>query len=107
MTEATSATAILRTRGLIRLVWILPAGAALSAALGVSANEHDPTDASSSTPSFTSPFQQLSDGTVRAAFPDVDDEIERVTRGRSGMPAFGPDLSASDVRRVVEDTHTR
>ena len=49
---------------------------------------------------------QLSDGKVRDAFPDVADEIAVVTNGRSGMPAFGKSLSASDISLVVEYTRT-
>jgi mono/diheme cytochrome c family protein len=49
---------------------------------------------------------QLSDGKVRAAFPDVADEIKVVTNGRGGMPAFGSSLSAADITLVVDYTRT-
>jgi mono/diheme cytochrome c family protein len=49
---------------------------------------------------------QLSDGKVKAAFPDIAGEIKVVTDGRDGMPAFGKSLSADDIRLVVEYTRT-
>jgi cytochrome c oxidase cbb3-type subunit 3 len=48
---------------------------------------------------------RLSDGAVVEAFPDVDDEIVVVTRGRAGgMPSFASRLSAREIRQVVEYT---
>jgi mono/diheme cytochrome c family protein len=49
---------------------------------------------------------QLSDGRVTAAFPDAADEIDVVTNGRGGMPAFGKVLSAAELKLVVEYTRT-
>jgi mono/diheme cytochrome c family protein len=49
---------------------------------------------------------QLSNGKVRAAFPDVADEIKVVTNGRNGMPAFGSNLSADEISLVVEYTRS-
>ena len=57
MTDVTSATAVPHARSSTRLLWILLAGAAVSVALGVYANEHDPTHASSTTLFFTSTLQ--------------------------------------------------
>jgi mono/diheme cytochrome c family protein len=48
---------------------------------------------------------QLSDGAVVEAFPDAEDEITVVTRGRAGgMPSFDGRLSAGEIRQVVEYT---
>jgi cytochrome c oxidase cbb3-type subunit 3 len=49
---------------------------------------------------------QLSDGAVVDRFPDPADEIELVTRGQDGMPAFGGTLSAKEIEQVVEYTRT-
>jgi mono/diheme cytochrome c family protein len=47
---------------------------------------------------------QLSDGKVVAAFPNVADEVEFVTRGQDGMPAFGGQLTAAQIDQVVDYT---
>jgi mono/diheme cytochrome c family protein len=49
---------------------------------------------------------RLSDGAVVDRFPDAADEIEFVTRGQDGMPAFGGTLSAKEIQQVVEYTRT-
>jgi len=49
---------------------------------------------------------QLSDGKVAQAFPDAADEVQFVTRGRDGMPAFGDTLSPSQIEQVVQYTRT-
>jgi mono/diheme cytochrome c family protein len=49
---------------------------------------------------------QLSDGKAVAAFPTVDDEVQFVTTGRDGMPAFGGQLSAAEIADVVDYTRT-
>jgi mono/diheme cytochrome c family protein len=49
---------------------------------------------------------QLSGGKVVEAFPDVEDQITFVTRGRDGMPGFGDTLSPEQIRQVVEYTRT-
>ena len=45
-------------------------------------------------------------GKVTEDFPDVEDQIAFVTKGKGGMPAFGGSLSAADLRAVVEYTRT-
>ncbi len=45
-------------------------------------------------------------GEVTERFPDAADEIEVVTDGRAGMPAFGGRLSAEEIEQVVEYTRT-
>jgi len=49
---------------------------------------------------------QLSDGHVVKAFPNVDDQITFVTRGRDGMPAFADTLSPAQIKQVVQYTRT-
>ena len=49
---------------------------------------------------------QLAGGKVSASFPDLADEVKVVTNGRSGMPAFGKSLSATDISLVVDYTRT-
>lgn len=44
-------------------------------------------------------------GRVADAFPDVEDQITLVLRGRGGMPGFSS-LGDADVRLVVEYTRT-
>lgn len=43
---------------------------------------------------------------VVGRYPDVADEIEVVTNGRLGMPAFSGQLSPEEIREVVEYTRT-
>jgi mono/diheme cytochrome c family protein len=43
---------------------------------------------------------------VVGRYPDVADEIEIVTDGRLGMPAFAGRLSTEEIREVVEYTRT-
>ena len=45
-------------------------------------------------------------GKVADDFPDIEDQIAFVTKGKGGMPAFGGSLSAADIRLVVEYTRT-
>ncbi len=49
---------------------------------------------------------QLSDGAVVKRFPNVADQVKFVTRGGSGMPAFGGQLSAKEIQQVVDYTRT-
>jgi mono/diheme cytochrome c family protein len=49
---------------------------------------------------------QLSDGAVTKRFPNVADQVKFVTRGASGMPGFGGDLSPADIEQVVAYTRT-
>jgi mono/diheme cytochrome c family protein len=49
---------------------------------------------------------QLSGGKVVKAFPNVDAQVQFVTRGRDGMPSFGDTLSPAQIRQVVEYTRT-
>jgi mono/diheme cytochrome c family protein len=49
---------------------------------------------------------QLSDGKVVAAFPRVADQVDLVTRGKDGMPAFGGQLTAAQIDQVVDYTRT-
>ena len=45
-------------------------------------------------------------GKVQDDFPDIEDQIVFVTKGRDGMPAFGGSLSTADIRAVVEYTRS-
>lgn len=45
-------------------------------------------------------------GSVARKFPNIDDQIAVVTDGRSSMPSFDGDLSAEQIREVVEYTRT-
>ena len=45
-------------------------------------------------------------GVVTTKYPNPQDQIAVVTNGRSGMPAFGSQLSAEEIRAVVEFTRT-
>jgi len=45
-------------------------------------------------------------GTVVAKFPDAADQVIVVTDGRSGMPAFGGNLTEAEIAEVVEYTRT-
>jgi cytochrome c oxidase subunit 2 len=45
-------------------------------------------------------------GKVKDDFPDIEDQIVFVTKGRDGMPSFGGSLSTADIRAVVEYTST-
>jgi mono/diheme cytochrome c family protein len=47
---------------------------------------------------------QLSGGKVVQDFPDAAAEIQFVTDGRDGMPAFGSSLSAAEIAQVVDYT---
>jgi mono/diheme cytochrome c family protein len=49
---------------------------------------------------------KLNGGAVTRDFPNVDAEVDVVTYGRSGMPAFANQLSPEQVRAVVEFTRT-
>ena len=43
-------------------------------------------------------------GRVANTFPDIEDEITKVTEGGALMPSFGGSLSNADIRLVVEYT---
>ena len=45
---------------------------------------------------------QLSDGKVKAKFPNIEDQIAVITKGRGGMPGFGGKLSDAEIRAVAE-----
>ena len=45
-------------------------------------------------------------GKVADDFPDIEDQIAFVSKGKNGMPAFGSSLSAADLRAVVEYTRS-
>jgi mono/diheme cytochrome c family protein len=45
-------------------------------------------------------------GKVADDFPDIEDQIAFVTKGKGIMPGFGSSLSAADIRLVVEYTRT-
>src|SRR5262245_40618329 len=45
-------------------------------------------------------------GKVQDDFPDIEDQIALVTKGKGGMPSFGGSLSAADIRLVVEYTRS-
>jgi cytochrome c551 len=45
---------------------------------------------------------QLSDGKVKARFPDIAEQIAVITDGRGGMPAFGGKLTDEQIRAVAE-----
>lgn len=45
-------------------------------------------------------------GKVQDDFPDVEDQIAFVTKGKGGMPSFGGSLSNADIRLVVEYTRS-
>ena len=45
-------------------------------------------------------------GKVQDDFPDIEDQIAFVTKGKGGMPSFGGSLSAADIRLVVEYTRS-
>jgi mono/diheme cytochrome c family protein len=46
----------------------------------------------------------LADGAVVAAFPDPEDQIEVVSEGRNGMPAFGDRLDPEEIQAVTDYT---
>lgn len=48
----------------------------------------------------------LGGGAIVEAFPDEADQIEVVTSGRGGMPAFGERLSAEEIAAIVAFTRT-
>jgi len=43
-------------------------------------------------------------GRVQDDFPDIEDQIAFVTKGKDGMPSFGGTLRTADIRAVVEYT---
>src|SRR4051812_11994432 len=45
-------------------------------------------------------------GKVSDDFPDVDDQVAFVKKGKDGMPSFRTSLSAADLRAVVEYTRS-
>ena len=49
---------------------------------------------------------QLAGGAAVRRFPDVDDQIAFVSKGSGSMPAFGGQLSPTQLRQVVEYTRT-
>jgi mono/diheme cytochrome c family protein len=49
---------------------------------------------------------QLSHGAVYERFPNVNDQIRFVTKGRGSMPAFGGRLSPKQIQQVVAYTRT-
>ena len=49
----------------------------------------------------------LADGAVVESLPDEADQIEVITDGRGGMPAFGDQLSPEEIEAVTEYTRTQ
>jgi mono/diheme cytochrome c family protein len=49
---------------------------------------------------------RLSGGAVADAYPDVADEIEVVTNGKSSMPSFEGRLTPEEIEQVVDYTRT-
>ena len=49
---------------------------------------------------------QLAGGAAVKRFPDVEDQIAFVSKGSGAMPSFGGQLSATQLREVVEYTRT-
>jgi cytochrome c oxidase cbb3-type subunit 3 len=45
-------------------------------------------------------------GKVEDDFPDIEDQVAFVAKGKGGMPGFGGSLSDADLRLVVEYTRT-
>src|SRR6478672_5360638 len=45
-------------------------------------------------------------GKVADDFPDIEDQIAFVSKGKDGMPSFRSSLSAADLRAVVEYTRS-
>jgi len=48
----------------------------------------------------------LGQGKAAKNFPNAADEIDIVTNGEGGMPAFGDDLSQDELKAVVEFTRS-
>jgi mono/diheme cytochrome c family protein len=46
----------------------------------------------------------LSDGAVVENYPDIADEIDVISDGQGGMPAFGDRLSAEEIEQVAAYT---
>lgn len=46
-------------------------------------------------------------GVLVRTYPDVDDEVEVVRKGRGSMPPFGNVLSHAEIDALVEYTRTR
>lgn len=40
-------------------------------------------------------------GVIASRYPNIDDQIAVITNGQAGMPAFGKQLSADDIRAVA------
>ncbi|WP_208029490.1 c-type cytochrome [Rhabdothermincola sediminis] len=40
-------------------------------------------------------------GVVASRYPNIEDQIAVITEGRAGMPSFGQQLSAEDIRAVA------
>ena len=49
---------------------------------------------------------QLGEGRIVEVFPDEADQVEVVTAGRGGMPAFGDRLSPEEIAAIVAYTRT-
>ncbi len=47
---------------------------------------------------------KLSEGTVLAAYPDIEDQVTIIAEGRNAMPAFGGRLTAEEIEAVVRFT---
>jgi len=45
-------------------------------------------------------------GKVADDFPDIEDQIAFVSKGKGGMPGFGSTLTPAELRLVVEYTRT-
>jgi cytochrome c oxidase subunit II len=44
---------------------------------------------------------QLGDGAVAETYPDIADQIEVITNGRNGMPAWEDTLSSAEIESVA------
>lgn len=44
---------------------------------------------------------KLSDGDIAERYPDIEEQIDVVTNGRNQMPAFGGDLSDTEIENVA------
>ncbi len=49
---------------------------------------------------------QLSEGRVVEHYPDIADQIDVITGGRGGMPAFGQRLSEAEIQAVADYVRT-
>jgi hypothetical protein len=94
----TAPAVTVRDRSAIRLLAVLLAGAAMSVALGVYGDRHTPSGEAPYSLFFTQTIQ------LKVWFATAAAILAVVTNGRSGMPAFGGELSDAEIRQVAEYT---